>query len=150
MSFLLLLSVGIAGCYPAEDRIDKPEQPSATEDRRAASFTVPALNREGVLDWTSYKGNVVVLSLCAAWSGPCRYEVPRLSRISEEFKDRGVSVIGLAVDKGAEENVTRRVVSLNASYPIGRADDALQREYGGIRAVPTTFLIDRNGHIVNR
>ena len=59
-------------------------------------------------------------------------------------------MVGLTVDNGPAEQVAQAVGKFGLSYPVGLAGRDVQQAYGGIRAVPTKFLLDRNGNVVKQ
>ncbi len=97
-----------------------------------------------------FHGTVTILNFWATWCGPCRREIPDLEAIHKEFSAKGVKVLGISVDKGTSvlEDVATFVTNNKMSYPIVIDNGELERLYGNIRAIPTTFIINREGKIV--
>lgn len=99
------------------------------------------------------KGNVVLLNLWATWCGPCIKEMPALSQISEEMKDKNFTLLGLNVFQQPGSKKVEDFLKTNpVSYVIldGNQEivDAFSEANGSnIEAVPTTFIIDKNGKI---
>jgi peroxiredoxin len=97
-----------------------------------------------------FKGKVVVLDFWATWCGPCRAEIPGFIALQKRHEQEGVAVIGVALDDGGAETVKRFAQKEGVNYPVVLADEETQRVFGGIEAVPTTFIIDRAGQIVKK
>ncbi len=98
---------------------------------------------------SEYKGKVVVLDFWATWCGPCKVEVPWFAEFERKNKDRGFAVLGVDMDEDGWEAVKPFLKELNVNYRIVMGDDKTAEQYGGIEALPTTYLIDRNGRIAS-
>ena len=101
-------------------------------------------------DLAAEKGNVVLLNVWATWCGPCRFEIPELQKLHDEYGKRGFKVVGVSVDEGDPAEVKQFAVDQKMRYPVvldpdGRIANLLQT-----MVLPTTVLIDRNGKIVWR
>ena len=96
------------------------------------------------------RGKVVVLNFWATWCGPCKLEMPSLQSLHEDRADDGVVVLGLSTDVGDPDPVEAFLRERGITYPVGRATNAHRQAFGGIRGIPTTFLIDRNGVVQHR
>lgn len=97
---------------------------------------------------SDFKGKVVVLDFWATWCGPCRAEIPNFIALQEQYEKQGLVVVGLSVDEDGADVVKPFVQKLGMNYPVVLADKKTQEAFGGIEAVPTTFLVDREGRIV--
>jgi thiol-disulfide isomerase/thioredoxin len=98
-----------------------------------------------------YSGKVLVIDLWATWCGPCQQEIPHLIEIAKEYKDRGVEVIGLTREdpENTAEDVKQFSKDFNINYPIGLADEDMQRELmRGRGAIPQTYIIGRDGKVL--
>lgn len=96
------------------------------------------------------RGKVVVLNFWATWCGPCKLEMPSLQSLHEDRADDGVVVLGLSTDVGDPDPVEAFLRERGITYPVGRATNAHRQAFGGIRGIPTTFLIDRTGVVQHR
>jgi len=92
---------------------------------------------------------VVLLNFWATWCGPCRYEIPELIDLQKRYPQQ-LLVIGLSVDEGSPELVRKFVERLGVNYPVAMASEELQQKFGGILSLPTSFLIDRQGRLVQK
>ena len=95
-------------------------------------------------------GKVVVVNFWATWCPPCRLEIPSLEKLHERRAGEGVVVLGLATDAGGEAPIRAFLDERHITYAIGRATAAQRAAFGGIPAIPTTFLIDRSGVVRHR
>ena len=96
------------------------------------------------------RDRVVVLNFWATWCGPCKLEMPALQSLHRDLEDAGVVVLGLATDVGGDEPIRAFLREREITYPVGRATGEHRRAFGGIRGIPTTFIIDREGVVRHR
>jgi cytochrome c biogenesis protein CcmG/thiol:disulfide interchange protein DsbE len=95
------------------------------------------------------KGKVVLLNFWATWCGPCRAEIPSLIELQNRYKDR-LQIIGMVVDDD-DENVIRSVVKGESiNYPVALTSPQVRLAYGGIAALPTVFVINTEGRVVQK
>ena len=94
-----------------------------------------------------YKGKVVLLDFFATWCGPCKIEIPWFMEWERKHKDKGFSVLGVSMDDEGWEVVKPFLADLKVNYRVVIGNDSTAQLYGGVDALPTTFLIDRNGKI---
>lgn len=142
-----VLSLAVAGCSsskPVNASSLKPEK-----DRKSApDFSLKDADGRTVR-LSDYRGKVVLLDFWATWCGPCKIEIPWFMEFERQHKDRGFAVIGVAMDDEGWEVVKPFVADLGINYRIVQGNDVIARQYGGVEALPTTFLIDRNGKIAS-
>jgi thiol-disulfide isomerase/thioredoxin len=101
------------------------------------------------LSLADYKSKVILLNFWATWCGPCRAEVPDLVELQNKYKDQ-LQIIGLVVDDDDMDAIKKFVDEFAINYPVALATDALRTEYGGIPALPTSFLLDAEGRVVQK
>lgn len=94
-------------------------------------------------------GKVVFLNFWATWCGPCRAEVPDLVALQAHYQGR-LQIIGLNVDDDDAADVQKYVDETGINYPVAMASDEVRAEYGGIAALPTSFVLDTEGRIVQK
>jgi len=113
----------------------------------------PAIDVVGLdgrrLESGDWRNKVVVVNFWATWCGPCREEIPALVALQDRYRDHLV-VVGLSIDEGPVADVKAYVERVGVNYPVAIADEALQQAFGGIAAVPSTFVVNRTGGIVQR
>jgi thiol-disulfide isomerase/thioredoxin len=95
------------------------------------------------------RGKIVLLNFWASWCGPCRAEVPDLVDLQTRYKDR-LQVIGLIVDDDDMDAIHQFVKEFGINYPVGVAPSELRVQYGGIPALPTSFILDAQGRVVQK
>jgi cytochrome c biogenesis protein CcmG/thiol:disulfide interchange protein DsbE len=97
------------------------------------------------------RGKVVLINFWATWCLPCRVEMPLLQRMAERHREAGLIVVGLSVDRGAEESVRTFLRERGVTYPVAVVGSDVERAFGGVRGYPTSILVDRDGvvrHVV--
>ena len=135
MRYLLVLAamVMLTGCAGAKER-------------RAPNFSLKTPDGK-VVSLSDYKDKIVVLNFWATWCPPCREELPEFAQFYEENKSKGIVLIGIEV--GGNVKLTKEMIRDNGiTYPVLMSDGRVESQYGGIRAIPTTFVIDRSGMVV--
>ena len=97
----------------------------------------------------NWAGKVVLVNFWATWCPPCREEIPELLELKKEFKDR-LEIVGISEDDDPPEAVLKFARQKGMTYPIVMATQGLIDAYGGVPALPTSFLIDTQGRVVQK
>jgi thiol-disulfide isomerase/thioredoxin len=95
------------------------------------------------------RGKVILLNFWATWCGPCRAEVGDLIALQERYKDR-LQIIGMNVDDDDADEIQKYVQETGINYPVAMTSNEVRMQYGGIAALPTMFLLDLEGHVVQK
>ena len=130
---LALVLMAASGSAQAAARLGQP----------APEVVMPELSGQ-TFDLAEARGKVVILSLWATWCAPCRGEMPILNGIYLRRHSEGLEVIGMSADRLKSRDEVRRAMEPFA-YPSGMALEAKTNGFGVPRALPQTFVIDRNG-----
>jgi len=101
------------------------------------------------LSLANSRGKVILLNFWATWCGPCRAEIPSLIELQKRYKDK-LQIIGLVVDEDDDSNVRQVVQAEGINYPVALSSTEIRITYGGIAALPTVFLIDTQGRVVQK
>ena len=100
---------------------------------------------------TDYKGQVILLNFWATWCGPCKVEIPDFVQVYNQYRDRGLVVLGvLNLDEPSEEQLRAFAAEHKMNYPVFRADDDFAEANGPVYGLPTTLVIDRQGSVCAR
>jgi thiol-disulfide isomerase/thioredoxin len=95
------------------------------------------------------KGKIILLNFWATWCGPCRAEIPDLVELQNKYKDR-LQILGLVVDDDDQDAIKEFVEKFGINYPVAITPDNVRIQYGGIAALPTSFVLDAEGRIVQK
>jgi thiol-disulfide isomerase/thioredoxin len=127
----------------------------------------PAAQRSAVPDFTltdangkpvtlsAYKGKVVLLDFWATWCGGCKIEIPWYMEFDKKYRDQGLAVLGVSMDKEgwaavkpflAKKTDDETGGSMAMEYPIVIGTDDIARAYN-LKTLPVTLLLDRDGKI---
>lgn len=96
---------------------------------------------------SEHKGQVVVLNIWATWCGPCRKEIPDFIDLQKELGDKDVLFVGISVDKKGWSKVRPYAQKMEINYPIMIDNGTVSKKYGPIRAIPTSFIINKKGKV---
>jgi thiol-disulfide isomerase/thioredoxin len=113
-------------------------------------FSLPTAVDGKIVSSESFKGKVILVTFFATWCPPCRQEIPLLIQLHNEYGSKGFTVIGLSVDEGGAKVVSKLVKQAEINYPVLMADRATARAFGGIAGIPTSFLVNKKGHVVKK
>jgi peroxiredoxin len=133
--FLMLLLAFSSGSSPTKEQVKLP----AFEMRNIAGGTIK--NKD-------LQGSIVIIDFWATWCYPCVAEIPFYNRIQEEYKDRNVIVLGVAMPPGSEESLKKFIKKREIKYRIGLGSGEIAEKFGGISTLPTTLIVDAKGRIV--
>ncbi len=114
----------------------------------APEFKVAGLDGKP-LSLADERGKVILLNFWATWCGPCRAEIPDLIELQTKYKDR-LQIIGLTVDDEDAGLVKKVVEETGINYPVAMAPAEVRLKYGGIAALPTSFVLDSEGRVVQK
>jgi peroxiredoxin/tetratricopeptide (TPR) repeat protein len=129
--------------------------PPETLEKLAVLFGKPApafalMDLEGrEVKLADFAGKVVILDFWATWCPPCVKEIPEFVELYEADKDKGLVIVGISLDQGGIEVVKKFAAEHKVNYPLIMGDKKVDEAYGGIQSIPTTFIIDRKGNIVD-
>jgi peroxiredoxin len=139
--WLLGLSVlALAACQPKSESV-------ATAPLKAA----PAWKLKDVdgqlVDSAQFKGKVVVIDFWATWCPPCREEIPGYVALQEKYGKDGLAIVGISLDSQGPEVVKQFMAKYHMNYPVVMGDESVTAAFGGVDAIPATFIVDRQGNI---
>lgn len=120
------------------------EAPS--DGRVAPDFTLKSTDGKTV-KLSDYRGKVVIVDFWATWCPPCKAEIPDFIKLYSRHKDGGFQMIGISLDEGGLKDVVPFMKEYGINYPIVLGTEEVVSAYGGIRGIPTTFVIDKKGYV---
>ncbi|MCK4401561.1 TlpA family protein disulfide reductase [bacterium] len=128
--------------------ISHAKQGVSAENKKAADFALTNLNGK-TIKLSDFKDKVIILNFWATRCPPCVQEIPDFIKLYNKYKDKGLVIIGISLDRGAK-GVKRFCQSKGVNYPIVMGNYEVTKNYGGIMGIPTTFIIDKNRNIVKK
>jgi len=127
---------------PDTSQAQDTSQAAQSKFKPAPDFTLVSLKGD-TIKLSDYKGKVVILDFWATWCPPCREEIPHFKKLFAEKSGAGLVIIGIVVNDDVSE--VKKFVSKNGvNYPIVMGNAQVEKAYGGISAIPTTFLIGKD------
>ncbi|HET9088465.1 MAG TPA: TlpA disulfide reductase family protein [Acidobacteriaceae bacterium] len=130
-------------------RVDDSPTAQGLSDLRgkpAPEFTLKTPDGKTV-SLADYKGKAVLLNFWATWCGPCKLEMPWLIELQKKYAAQGFTVLGVSEDDGPAKQVADFASKMGIDYPIVISDDKLNKAYGGVDYLPTSYYIGRDGKI---
>jgi thiol-disulfide isomerase/thioredoxin len=106
-----------------------------------------------VVSSDQFKGKVVVVDFWATWCGPCRSEIPGYERLQAKYAKDGLVIVGMATNDVGPDGVKKFMEEHGMNYQVVIGEDDVAAAFGGaggIDGIPTTFIINRDGLIVDR
>ena len=145
-----LLTAFLAGCFlegcSTTQSVNAASVKPDKERHQAPDFTLKDADGKPVR-LADYRGKVVLLDFWATWCGPCKIEIPWFMEMQRKNKDKGFEVLGVAMDDEGWDSVKPFLADMGVNYRVVIGNDSTAQAYGGVDALPTTFLIDRTGKI---
>ena len=115
---------------------------------KAPDFSLKSVEGK-TIKLSDYKGKVVIIDFWATWCPPCRRGIPDLVSIQNEYKNK-VVVIGISLDREKTiKDVPGFIKDYQINYPVVYGDDNVVIAYGGIQSIPTSFVVDKKGNVVD-
>jgi peroxiredoxin len=119
------------------------------EGDRAPDFELYTLDGE-LIKLSDYTGKIVIVDFWATWCGPCRMAVPELVELQDEYKD-DLIIIGVSLDQPhTQRNLKPFIEQYDINYPVVLGTIEVVEAYGNIRSIPTSFIVNKEGDIVNK
>ncbi|MCK4417036.1 MAG: TlpA family protein disulfide reductase [Candidatus Latescibacteria bacterium] len=125
---------------------EKKQGQAAETAKRAPDFSATDLEGKKV-SLSDFRGKVVLLDFWATWCPPCREEIPELQKIFDEYKDKGLVIIGASSE--SSEKIRQFKQKMGISYPLLKVATKVFSAYQ-VRGIPTTYIIDKKGYIQHR
>ena len=157
VQFIIIISLGVLGYFLlfGQDTLLTLSQriavKKALEDiNKARDFTINTMN-DSNYTLSELEGKVVLINFWATWCGPCRMEIPEFNELQKSYHEKGLEILGISVSDNKKQ-LKNFAKSFAVDYPLlyGSARDInkIMRDYGGVYAVPSSFLVGKGGSIV--
>ncbi len=121
-------------------------QAQAAKFTRLPEFTLPDVDGKA---WSSsaLNGKVCVVDFWATWCNTCKETIPKLAELSSKYKDQGLVVVGISVDKGSSEKISKSAKKLGINYLVLLdKDNSLSKSFG-FTGIPSLYVFDGHGNL---
>ncbi len=164
LPFLLVLSLILFISCTSEDKNDKTgntrlaseplekEDPysvplyPAKQEAKAQDFTADLLSGDS-FQLSAQQGKVVIMNIWATWCAPCHDETPDFVDLYNQYKDRGLIVLGVSIDEQGKSVVEPFMEKYSVNYPMVIDDGTIMDKYGPTMGIPTTYIINKKGNL---
>ena len=96
---------------------------------------------------SNWRGKITLVNFWATWCGPCREEIPDLIKLQDRYQEH-LQIIGISTDHRQSEEVKAFAAQMGINYPVAMATPELNSEFPGVFALPTSFILDSSGRVV--
>ena len=120
-----------------------------TQSSLAPDFSLESLDGRN-LRLSDLRGKAVLLNFWATWCGPCKIEMPWFVDLQKQYGSQGLQIVGVAMDDASKEDIGKFAKDMGVNYPILIGKESVGDQYGGVPALPESFLISRDGKIVDK
>ena len=138
--------LGLVACAPERPQPSRASVKEDSQRKKAPEFELKDASGK-LVHLADFNGKVVLLDFWATWCGPCGIEIPWFTEFQRKYKDRGFEVLGVSMDDDGWKAINPFVARRKINYRVVLGDDKTGDQYGGLEALPTTFVIDRAGRI---
>lgn len=114
------------------------------------AFSLPAAVDGAVIASDAYRGKAMLITFFATWCAPCLQEIPTFKELHRKYEARGFSIVALSLDESGAVPVASLVQRAGINYPVLMADASTAKNFGNVVSVPTSFLINKEGHVVKK
>ena len=146
IGYIALFSQDTLITLSQEEKVKKVLQ----DINKAPDFTLQALN-DSSYTLSKMGGGVILINFWATWCGPCRMEIPEFNELHKSYHEKGLEILGISVSDNKKQ-LKNFAKSFAVDYPLlyGDARDMnkIMKDYGGVYAVPSTFLVGKKGSII--
>jgi len=151
-TLLLILCAAflLTGCGEKESSQPVVQDSTGTaKGQTAPDFTLTDMQGKHV-SLSDLKGKVVILNFWATWCPPCKEEMPSMERLYRQFKDQGLVIVAVNVEKDGRGAVQSFLQRSPYTFPILLDSDAEVQNLYKVFRFPETFILDRNGMVVEK
>jgi thiol-disulfide isomerase/thioredoxin len=153
LSAAALLALFVCGGVPASSAKAAVPAKSAAAGQQAPAFSIRTLDGK-VVNSSQLAGRPYIVNFFASWCPPCREELPGMVALQKKYEKQGFTFIGVAF-RDRKETLPDFLWEMGVEYPVTMTNPQLEAAFGKllpggkIRAIPATFVIGRNGKVLN-
>ena len=146
--FILSLSL-IMACGDAKSNAETKAKVDKTASENVKDFTLTLLDGKK-LTLNDLKGKAVIIDVWDTWCPPCKAEIPHFIALYDEYKDKGLVIVGVAGGREGKEAVEKFIGDYGINYLNTMLDQPFMDSYGPINGIPTTFVLDKQGKVYQK
>lgn len=144
-SLLIILSISLfMACGESKSNTDTSAKANNASAQNTKDFTLTLLDGKK-LTLNDLKGKAVIIDVWDTWCPPCKEEIPHFIELYDEYKDKGLEIVGVAGGRYGKEAVEQFIVDHGVNYLNAMLDQEFMNSYGPIQGIPTTFVLDKQG-----
>ncbi|MDO8478291.1 MAG: TlpA disulfide reductase family protein [Candidatus Rokubacteria bacterium] len=133
------------------DAFEKAGITEFTGGQRGPAFRLRTFPGEGHASLDEFKHNLLILNFWATWCTPCTIEMPTLEMLWQEYRARGLMVLGVSVDRGAPRALLEPYIThQRLTFPILLDPDLKTAGAWRVTSLPATFIVRPGGEVVGR
>jgi len=151
----MLLALPVLAQPTGKDPMDGPPKGLETKPKARLGIDAPALNLSKVIKGstpTLERGKIYAVEFWATWCPPCRMSIPHLTKLQEEYKDKGVTVIGISTEDPAEIQAFVQQQGDKMTYTVAadNSEKTMLNYMGafGVKGIPHAFIVNKEGKVV--
>lgn len=121
--------------------------PKKKEGKLAPDFSLTSLDGKK-LSRDALKGKVVILDFWATWCPPCRAAIPHLVELHKKYRDQGLVIIGISLDRGGKDEVADFAERNHIDYDLVMGvNNAILKDFGAVSSIPTIIVLNQQAEI---
>jgi len=120
-----------------------------SRDAKMLNFSLMDVNDRSI-DMRENLGKVVILDFWDTWCGPCRREIPHFVELYDEYRGQGLEIVGVAFGRNGKDAVKKFTSDMGMNYTSALMNKEAVKLFGSPNSIPTTFIINQNGEIVEK
>jgi thiol-disulfide isomerase/thioredoxin len=152
LALIVVAFVIALGIYVGYYKARRPSSALAShlmQSAPAPDFALESLDGK-TMHLSDLRGKAVLLNFWATWCGPCKIEMPWFVEFQNQYGPQGLQIVGVAMDDASKEDIGKFAKDMGVNYPILIGKEAVGDAYGGVPALPESFLIGRDGKLVDK